>query len=239
VRYSILLADPPWQYNDRKAVRKDGDVARFGIGASGRYHTEPTDQIANIPASDLALPDAQLYMWATWPFLPGALWLMEQWGFEYKTCAFVWVKANKGRWKASGEQLTCQMEDVGIEQFLEWMFFYGVGNYTASNTEFVLLGARGQFMKPVKKASQVIVCPGWNGGEHSRKPEEVHRRVEKMYPDESYAELFARRERPGWLCLGDELDGMDLRESIPLQLGEAYDAPKDVATPAVQLRLLD
>lgn len=242
--YSIILVDPAWEYNDRKAIRKDGGAARFGIGASGRYHTESIDAMATIPVSDLAADNAQLYMWATWPFLSDALWLMGRWGFEYKTCAFVWAKVNRGRWKYSSRKLMHQLGAIGIEQFLKWLFFYGVGNYTASNTEFVLLGARGQFMKPVKKAPQVIVHPGWNGEHHSRKPDEAHRRIERMYPNRTYAELFARRQYPGWLCLGDELDGMDLRKSIPMQLDGAsctYLKSKpalDVAVSMIQLELV-
>ena len=214
-KHTMVLADPAWQYNDRKAVRKDGGVARYGVGASGRYHTESIEDMATIPVSDLASSRAHLYMWATWPFLKDALWLMNEWGFEYKTCAFVWIKTNRGRWKEGRGNLIRKLFAMGIEKFLDWMAFYGVGFYTASNTEFVLLGTRGQPHKPVKKASQVIFCPGWNSEDHSRKPDEVHRRIERMHPDATYAELFARRQYPGWLCLGDELDGMDLRDSIP------------------------
>lgn len=214
-RVEIVLADPAWEYNDRKAIRKDGGKVRFGIGASGRYDTEPTEQMATIPVSDLAKDDAQLYMWATWPFLPDALWLMGEWGFEYKTCSFVWIKTNAGRWKMARGHLIRKLYAIGLEKFLDWLFFYGVGHYTASNSEYVLLGARGAYLEPIKKESQVIVHPGWRGENHSRKPDEVQRRIEKMYPGLAYAELFARRQYGDWLCLGNELDGMDLRDSIP------------------------
>lgn len=42
-------------------------------------------------------------------------------------------------------------------------------------------------------------------GEHSAKPAEVYHRIERMYPHASKCELFARAERPGWTCVGDEL----------------------------------
>lgn len=48
--------------------------------------------------------------------------------------------------------------------------------------------------------SQVVLAPR---GEHSEKPAEVYRRIETMYPDASKCELFARAERPGWVCVGD------------------------------------
>ena len=34
-------------------------------------------------------------MWATFPQIADALRVMEAWGFEYKTCAFVWIKKNR------------------------------------------------------------------------------------------------------------------------------------------------
>ncbi|MDR7574352.1 MAG: MT-A70 family methyltransferase [Armatimonadota bacterium] len=40
--------------------------------------------------------------------------------------------------------------------------------------------------------------------EHSRKPDVVYQLIEAMY-DGPYAELFARRRRPGWEVWGDEV----------------------------------
>jgi N6-adenosine-specific RNA methylase IME4 len=43
-------------------------------------------------------------------------------------------------------------------------------------------------------------------GEHSEKPEFFYKEiVEKLTPG-PYVELFARRKRPGWTCLGDQVD---------------------------------
>jgi N6-adenosine-specific RNA methylase IME4 len=40
---------------------------------------------------------------------------------------------------------------------------------------------------------------------HSEEPEEFYARVERLCPAPRYAELFARRRRPGWDAHGDEL----------------------------------
>lgn len=48
---------------------------------------------------------------------------------------------------------------------------------------------------------------------HSRKPEDVQDRIEQLF-DGPYVELFARRQRSGWLCLGNEIDGLDIRDSL-------------------------
>ena len=51
---------------------------------------------------------------------------------------------------------------------------------------------------------------------HSQKPEAFQDHVEKCFPG-PYLELFARRVRPGWTCLGDECPGdeRDIRDSLP------------------------
>ena len=48
---------------------------------------------------------------------------------------------------------------------------------------------------------QVIISPV---REHSEKPDEVYRRIERLYPG-PYLELFARKEREGWTTWGNEL----------------------------------
>ena len=56
---------------------------------------------------------------------------------------------------------------------------------------------------------------------HSKKPEDLQESLELMFP--SYTdrlELFARRERPGWTCVGNEsqneFNGLDIIESIEI-----------------------
>jgi len=41
--------------------------------------------------------------------------------------------------------------------------------------------------------------------EHSRKPDEVHELIERMYPELPKLELFARKARPGWDVWGNEV----------------------------------
>jgi N6-adenosine-specific RNA methylase IME4 len=50
-------------------------------------------------------------------------------------------------------------------------------------------------------------------GRHSEKPEEVYNRIERLV-DGPYLELFARRERPGWTCLGHGIDGQDMATTL-------------------------
>ena len=49
---------------------------------------------------------------------------------------------------------------------------------------------------------------------HSRKPDIVRERIVELVGDLPRAELFARQTYPGWVCVGDEIDGRDIRDSL-------------------------
>ena len=83
--YSIIYADPPWQYQRNKVQG----------AAENHYPTMGIDELCALPVADLAAPDSALFLWATFPQLPEALRLIEAWGFRYKSVAFVWLKKNK------------------------------------------------------------------------------------------------------------------------------------------------
>ena len=80
--YGAILADPPWQFN----CWADSDKAHGT--ANSHYLTMDTDGIAGLPVKELAADDAILFLWICWPNLLDSLRVIEQWGFEYKTCGF-------------------------------------------------------------------------------------------------------------------------------------------------------
>ena len=115
--------------------------------------------------------------------MPEAFEVIRAWGFEYKTCAFVWVKTTKD----------------------ESRFATGMGYWTRANAEICLLATRGSPKRINADVHQVISSPRT---EHSRKPEEVATRIERLVPG-PYLELFARRPREGWSLWGNEaIDGV-------------------------------
>ena len=85
-KYQIIYADPPWSYDD-KALNRGG--------AERHYSTMRLEDICALPVAEIAADDALLFMWGAWPKLFEAKAVIEAWGFEFKTCAFVWVKTNK------------------------------------------------------------------------------------------------------------------------------------------------
>lgn len=78
----------------------------------------------------------------------------------------------------------------------------GLGVYLRNCTEHILLGSRGN--APVRCKNQINfgVFPVQD---HSHKPEEIHKIIERVSPPD-YLELFARRRQPGWDVWGNEID---------------------------------
>ncbi len=183
--FQTLLVDPPWAYQAATRSKKLTGYANY------EYETLDTPSLAALPVADVCAKNAVLVLWATWPFLPDALRLLEAWGFEYKT-ALPWVK----------------VDSVTPTSFKP---MYGVGYWFRGCTEPILIGLRGKgsFRTP------------WVGllsesARHSRKPESVYELAESF--GSPRLELFAREHRPGWLTLGNELGGEwggDVREILP------------------------
>ena len=73
-KYSVIYADPPWQY------------AQKGLhgAAEKHYPTMGIDQLCMLPVAELAAPDSVLFLWATFPQLPDALRLIQAWASSIK-----------------------------------------------------------------------------------------------------------------------------------------------------------
>lgn len=195
--WSIVYADPAWSYDNR--VQHGGAGKPFTSSAASRYRPDETtgrstmtpDEIRAMPVKSIIAPKAICFLWVTGPQLDVGLTVLPAWGFKYKTVAFVWNK--------------CRVNP---------------GAYTMSQTEFVLVGARGSIPKPrgarnerqwigpdeIETETDLVVSPR---RAHSEKPVEVRRRIDRMFPDPSLrrVELFARSNPDTgcpWTVWGDE-----------------------------------
>jgi N6-adenosine-specific RNA methylase IME4 len=70
-----------------------------------------------------------------------------------------------------------------------------------------LLATRGSPKRLNADVRQGIIEPR---REHSRKPDCIHERIERLVAG-PYVELFARQRRPGWDCWGNEVDKFNER----------------------------
>lgn len=170
--FAIIYADPAWSYDDKCHAGKRG--------AGYKYAVTDTASMSALPVAQIAAKDSVLFMWATMPMLPDALTLMQAWGFQYKTVAFVWVKKNK----KSGTD------------------FFGMGNWTRANAELLLIGVRGKpkrINKSVRQIERATIL------RHSEKPAVFRERIVQLMGDLPRVELFARAKAEGWEAWGNEL----------------------------------
>jgi site-specific DNA-methyltransferase (adenine-specific) len=180
-KYKIIYADPPWQHSShRGSLKKARDNGIWGL-ADFDYNTMSLQNIKDYPVSEIAEEDSVLFLWATFPMIQQALEVMKSWGFSYRTVAFVWVKQNKGGTKIKP---------------------YGLGHYTLSNAEVVLLGRKGKFERKARNVQQILISPVTK---HSEKPDEIKDRIVDLCGDVSRIELFARKKTKGWESNGDQL----------------------------------
>jgi N6-adenosine-specific RNA methylase IME4 len=183
--FGAILADPPWRFQTYSGPKVPARGAQ-------PYRTMPGLQISQLAVGDLVAPDCVLFLWCTWPTLLDALAVIEAWGFEYKTCAFDWVKAHAG-------QIEMFRDDTDP--------LMGMGYWTRANSEPCLLATRGKPRRLSADVRQGIIAPR---REHSRKPDGVHERIERLVSG-PYLELFARQQRPGWSVWGNETDKFPIR----------------------------
>lgn len=95
IKYPIIYADPPWQFDVRN------EETGRDRSAENHYPTMPTDDICELfeKIGGPATPHSILFMWATNPMLPDGLRVMEAWGFKY-VHHWIWDKvvAGNGFW---------------------------------------------------------------------------------------------------------------------------------------------
>jgi N6-adenosine-specific RNA methylase IME4 len=99
--------------------------------------------------------------------------------------------------------------------------FAGLGYWTRANSEPCLLATRGNPKRINADVRQAIIEPR---REHSRKPDCIHERIERLVTG-PYLELFARARRRGWHAWGNELDKFtqyDAADDFEKSIDEAY-----------------
>lgn len=79
---------------------------------------------------------------------------------------------------------------------------FGMGRTVRASHETCIVAKRGRIGVKNRSIRSMFEAPV---GRHSAKPESFYDLVEDLV-DGPYVELFARRHRPGWTCIGNELE---------------------------------
>lgn len=80
----------------------------------------------------------------------------------------------------------------------------GMGYYFRQQHEILLVGKKGNLPVPLPENRHSSIISSLRE-KHSQKPEVIYEIIERMYPDSARIELFARKEREGWKCWGNEI----------------------------------
>lgn len=212
--FEIICADPPWAFSDKLQKMKSSSPR----SAAANYDTMTATQIAALPVGKLADQDGSLLaLWVPSVLLQDGLRVMKDWGFNFKQ-TFVWVKTKDDCVKKLLMSDSRDANDV---------LAFGMGHLFRQTHEIALVGSRGKSLyKKLKNKSQRSVMLAENDG-HSIKPEGLQDRLELMFPSTRKLEMFARRDRPGWTCLGNQVgEEKDIGQSLadllaPVEVGVA------------------
>lgn len=234
-KFRVIVSDPPWSFSDSL---KMSDVKR---GADANYHTMTINDIKNLNVKDLADPNGCiLALWVPSSLLQEGLDTMKSWGFEQKQ-TYIWVKTKKEplesiksiltktakKWLNDNVAQSIDSSEVKLivnpllDKFnLNSILAFFMGRLFRQTHEICLIGTNNnKIYKSLKNKSQRSVSFGENL-RHSAKPEHLQDSLDLMFPNCNKLEMFARRTKKDWVCVGDEVcNGEDIRKSIEKLLG--------------------
>jgi len=220
MKFNVICADPPYSFSDKLSM---SDVKR---GADSQYQLISNKDIKNIDVKSIVADDAVLALWVPSSLLKEGIEIMENWGFVLKQ-SHIWVKTKQEPLKELIKDLLKikSFDDVkiAIKNLISFDFnnilYFGMGRLFRQTHEIVLIGTRGKIYQHLANKSQrsVHFAPI---GKHSKKPESLQDMLDVMFPDMNLKkiELFARRNKPGYLCVGNQCPGdyfdRDIRDCI-------------------------
>lgn len=179
--FPFVYADPAWMFETWGEEGKERSPEEH-------YDCMPLAEIKALPVRDIVPEDSACGLWVIDTMIPQGIEVLNEWGFDYKTVLFYYVKV--------GRALRPHM---------------GMGYWTRANPEICLFGTRGKPKRNGKGVERLILDLDPNDrtilaprGEHSEKPLEAYNRIERLL-DGPYIELFARHARAGWSQWGNEV----------------------------------
>lgn len=177
-KYDLIYTDPPWD-------QRKGGYKKCRPLSSGRaldYPVMPLNEIIQFHdriLSQVVKKKHNVFMWVIDKYLIAAEQFMRNLGYT-RHARIIWNKGN-GTAPAFTVRFTCE--------YLLW--FYKKGNIVMPVPE-----TRGKYPNYLKETPQ----------RHSQKPECAYQMLEDMFRGTEKIELFARRQREGWDCWGNEVE---------------------------------
>lgn len=182
-KYSVIYADPPWQF---KSAKSGGSMTS---GAASKYLTTGIEGLKAIDVNSITEDNAILFMWYVGAMPQEAIDLVEAWGFTLKNMnGFVWNK------------LTQHNKP-----------YFGMGYYTRAGSESVIIATKGKF-KPASRSVRAVfhaesqIQFEAKVSRHSEKPKQVRDLIVELCGDVPRLEMFARKSAEGWDVFGNEVD---------------------------------
>ncbi len=228
-KFRVIVSDPPWCFADKLNM---SDVKR---GAEANYNTMTMQDIKDLKVKDLADPNGcVLALWVPSSLLQDGLDTMKAWGFDQKQ-TYIWVKTKKNPFLSLKTKFTNATVKTPLSKEFTMAYLkgfvkgvldkldsydldilgFGMGRLFRQTHEICLIGTNNKkIYKHLKNKSQRSVSLDSNL-KHSAKPDLLQNALETMFPDSERLEMFARRNKANWTCVGDEVcGGEDIRESI-------------------------
>lgn len=220
--FRCVAADCPWPFKDKLP-----EVGNSKRGASKNYRTMSVKDIENYLYSghllneklnalaaggQLIADDALLFLWRVGAMQEEALRVIRAWDFVPKA-ELVWVKTDHhedgllDKLETKLRRYVNSGGETGDDHYLKMVIeearrpSFGMGHYTRQGHEVCLIARRGKAKVRHRSQRSVFFAPI---GAHSEKPEAFYKIVEKL-AEGPYLELFARKVRPGWTQVGDEI----------------------------------
>jgi N6-adenosine-specific RNA methylase IME4 len=228
MKFSVIIADPPYRFKDELSM------AKTKRGASANYDTLSIEDLKNLNVKEICEDDAILVLWVPSTLLSDGLDIMKAWGFR-QTQTHIWVKTKQDPLKSIQREITKAFKapKPGLVPFIKDilskfnannLLAFGMGRLFRQTHELALIGVRGKIYNHLENKSQRSVH-FFPATKHSVKPELLQDMLEKMFPKTecNKLELFARRQKRGWYCLGNEVlmsKGEDIRKSLSKLKGD-------------------
>ena len=174
-KYGIIYTDPA-----RKQTKGNKRKCRPNQGKELDYSTLSMEEIKGIHKQAISLCEEKhnIFMWAIDKYLHETEQMMKELGYELHA-RMIWDKEN-----GIAPAFTVRFS----HEYLLW--FYKKGQILMPCEEM-----RGKYTTVLREQST----------KHSKKPVCAYEMIENMFPNYSKLEMFARNERNGWDCWGNEV----------------------------------